>query len=270
MIKVDLLLIDCQQDFCNPPNSKYPGSLYVTGAESDMERLSKMIRRIYPKINDIHATLDTHHFVDIAHPIFWKDSSGAHPTPFTTITVKDVENGVWTSSLPSLYKRSLEYVRTLDKNGRYPLCIWPPHCLIGSQGHGIYPAVYDALLDWEASFKMVDYVTKGSNPYTEHYSVIRADVVDPTDPCTQVNTRLIETLEKADVIAVAGEAKDFCVFNTLRDLVSEFKDDSYVKKIVLLEDAMSCVLPSKPESEEFYKSMVSKGMTVSTTVDFLK
>lgn len=33
--------------------------------------------------------------MDIAHPMFWVDKGGSHPTPFSTITADDVKNGVW-------------------------------------------------------------------------------------------------------------------------------------------------------------------------------
>jgi len=135
--RIELLVIDPQVDFCDPR-----GALYVPGAEKDMGRLAVMIRRLKSKIDDIHVTLDSHHTIHIAHPIFWKDSRGNHPPVFTNISRADVENGVWTTTVPGLYRRALEYVRKLEQNGRYELTIWNPHCLIGSPGHaGGLPAV---------------------------------------------------------------------------------------------------------------------------------
>ena len=71
MKKVDFLIIDAQNDFCDPK-----GNLFVTGADKDSVRLADVIKRMKKQINDIHATLDTHHLIDIAHPIFWVDSKG--------------------------------------------------------------------------------------------------------------------------------------------------------------------------------------------------
>jgi nicotinamidase/pyrazinamidase len=264
MKKVDLLIIDPQIDFCDPK-----GELYVKGADDDMKRLATMINRVSPKLNDIHVTMDTHHFVDVAHPIFWKNSAGKHPNPFTIISVDDVVNGTWVTTLPSLQKRATDYVKSLDANKRYPLCIWPPHCLIGSKGHGVYPAVFDALLKWEDEFAMVDFVTKGSNPYTEHYSAVKADVPDPSDPGTQINTRLIKTLMEADIIAIAGEAGSHCTANTVRDIANEFGDDSYVKKMVLLEDCVSPVTGFENFQADFIKELSARGMEVAKSTDFL-
>lgn len=266
MKKVHLLIIDPQVDFCDPKK----GSLYVKGADEDMNRVAQMIHRIHPKLDDIHVTLDTHHYVDVAHPIYWKNSKGENPAPFTIISVQDVSDGVWTPTQPSLFKKSLEYVKGLAKNGRYPLCIWPPHCLIGSEGHNVFPPVFEVLIEWEKEFAMVDYVTKGSNPHTEHYSAIRADVPEADDPSTQINTKLIQTLLEADIVAICGEAGSHCLANTTRDIAHEFGDDSYVKKLVLLTDGTSPVPGFEKLQEDFIKEMVAKGMQLSTTTKFLK
>lgn len=263
--KVHLVIIDPQVDFCDPS-----GALYVGGAEADIARLAQMVRRLTPKLDDIHVTLDSHRLIDVAHPIFWKSSDGRHPSPFTIITAQDVESGRWSPTLPGLYRRMLEYVRSLEANGRYPLCIWPPHCLIGSPGHCVMPGLRDALLGWEEHrFGMVDYVTKGSNPWTEHYSAVSADVPDPTDPGTQLNTRFIQALLEADLVAIAGEAGSHCLANTVRDVANNFGDDSYVKRLVLLEDATSPVPGFEQFQTDFVREMTARGMQLSTTKDFL-
>jgi nicotinamidase/pyrazinamidase len=263
--KVHLVVIDPQVDFCDPA-----GALYVTGAEKDVHRLSEMIRRVAPKLDDIHVTLDSHRLIDVAHPVCWKDSSGRHPVPFTIITAADVEAGRWTPVLPGLYRRLLAYVRTLEANGRYPLCIWPPHCLIGSQGHCVMPELRDALQGWETQrFAMVDYVTKGSNPWTEHYSAVCADVPDPSDPGTQINTRFVQTLMDADLVAIAGEAGSHCLANTVRDIAANFGDDSYIRRLVLLEDATSPVPGFEHFQSDFIREMRGRGMQMTTTRDFL-
>ena len=122
MKRIELLIIDPQNDFCEPG-----GALFVVGAENDMTRLAKFVKRVGDKLHDIHITLDSHRLVDISHPIFWVDSSGNPPAPFTIITFADVQNAVWTTKNPGYHMRAINYVRTLEKNKRYPLCIWPPH-----------------------------------------------------------------------------------------------------------------------------------------------
>jgi nicotinamidase/pyrazinamidase len=273
-MKIELLVIDPQNDFCDPN-----GSLYVPGANNDMVRVAKMVRRLKDKLDDIHVTLDSHHFIDIAHPIFWVDSQSSHPDPFTIISADEVENGLWRCTNPQFQKRAGEYVKALEDNKRYPLCIWPPHCLIGSWGHevinGLQSSLFDALIEWEKDFAMVDYVTKGSNFWTEHYSAVQADVPDPEDPSTQLNTGLIKTLQEADIILLSGEARSHCLANTVKDIADNFGEDN-IKKMILLQDATSDV-PDPPGTsmftdigEQFVSDMMSRGMQVSTTVEFMK
>lgn len=265
---LDLLIIDPQYDFCNPK-----GSLFVPGADKDMERLAKLVIRLKSKINDIHVTMDCHRFVDIAHPIFWVDSAGKHPTPFTVITEADVMSGKWTTTNPGDIKRAVAYVKSLAANNRYALCIWPPHCLIGSYGGTIVKELFDAFLLWESEFAMVDYVTKGSNPYTEHYSAVQADVPDDEDPTTQLNLKtggLIDLLaNSSDVILLAGEALSHCVANTVLDIVSNFSDQDAIKKIILLEDASSSVPGFEQLGIDFVEQMKRRGMTVCKCDDFI-
>ena len=265
--RVHLLIIDPQNDFCAPK-----GSLYVTGAELDMQRLATMILRLGGRLDDIHVTLDSHRNLDVAHPMYWRDSAGKNPSPFTTISVSDVETGKWTTTIPSFYKRSLEYVKELKKNGNYDLTIWPPHCLIGSWGHNVYPEVFDAISDWEKkNVGTVNYVTKGSNPYTEHYSAVKAEVVDNDDPTTQINSALINTLEnECDMLLIAGEAKSHCVRSTVMDIIHNFSDPKIAEKIVLLEDAMSPVKGFDKEANQFVTDAKAAGVKFNTTTNILK
>ena len=196
-----LFIIDPQVDFCDPN-----GSLYVGGADKDITRMSKMIKNNVNAIDDIHLTLDSHHRVHIAHPIWWVDSNGNHPQPFTLIDADAVRKGKWRAYNPGYQARSLEYVEALERNARYVLCIWPPHCLIGTNGQTIMPELIDALTDFEQQFAVVNKVTKGSNMFTEHYSAVKADVIDPEDATTMLNEKLIKTLKTGDRIGILGEA----------------------------------------------------------------
>lgn len=263
--RIELLIIDPQIDFCAPDN----GALYVPNADHDMRRLANMIRRLKDKIDAIHVTLDSHHFIHIAHPIFWQDAHGKHPQSFTRITLAEVESGQWTTTQPGLAERALEYVRQLAQNGRYDLTIWPPHCLLGSPGHAVFPELFDALQEWEQRFACVDFILKGSNLLTEHYSAVQADVPDANDPSTQINTRLIQTLEQADLVAIAGEARTHCVANTVRDIANDFSDESHIQKLVLLTDAASDIPGFETHAQAFLSEMTARGMQLSTTTEFL-
>lgn len=262
-MRVELLVIDPQKDFCDPN-----GNLFVPGANEDMKRLSVMVDRLKGKIDDIHVTLDSHHYIDIAHPVFWLNSDGKNPDPFTLISVEDVENGNWKTTNPQYNKRALEYVKSLRDNKRYGLCIWPPHCLIGSDGYSVFPELYKSLIDWEKQFAMVNYITKGSNMWTEHYSAVQADVIDPEDPGTLLNMNLIEVLENADIILLSGEALSHCLANTVTDIADNFGDNN-IKKLVLLTDTTSSVPGFENLGDDFIKNMTARGMQTDLSTNFL-
>lgn len=264
--KIHLLMIDPQNDFCiaNGPGGE-KGALVVGGADADMARLAAFINKNEKRIEEIHCTLDSHQSVHIAHPIFWVNSKGEHPAPFTAITDDDVKKGVWRAYNPRWQARAQLYVDTLAKNGRYILVIWPPHCLIGSWGAGVVPAVHAALMNWETNrFNRVNFVAKGSNLFTEHYSGVQADVPDDKDTSTKLNTNLIDALTEADEIVITGEALSHCVANTVRDVAAQFGVDN-IKKFTLLQDTSSNVGGFEKLGRDFVLEMAGKGMKLTDT-----
>lgn len=260
---IHLFTIDPQNDFCDKT-----GALFVGGADTDMVRLADFVTKNGRRLSEIHCTLDSHQVIHIAHPIFWTNSKGQHPSPFTLITQDDVKNGVWKAYNPRWQARAQEYVDKLAVNKRYVLCIWPPHCLIGSWGHSIVPGLSKSFIEWETqTFSRVNFVAKGSNLFTEHYSAVQADVPDDKDPSTKLNTTLLDALVEADEILITGEALSHCVSNTVTDVANNFGDDN-IKKLILLEDTSSNVGGFEKLGQDFVKEMTKRGMKTTTTRDW--
>ena len=270
-LSIHLVVIDPQNDFCDITGAALP----VPGAVEDMKRTAKMIERIGHKLDDIHITLDSHRLFDIAHPIFWMDQNGNPPKPFTTISYADVKSSIWTPRNPTHRARALAYTQTLESKGKYTLLIWPPHCLIGTEGNNVHPVLNAALQAWsEKEVAMVDYVTKGSNPWTEHYGALEAEVPDPEDPGTSLNTDFLKMLAEADVIGIDGEASSHCVMATVNQIANNIGQE-HIKKFQLLTDGMSPV-PAIPNVVDFpaiaqawLQDMKRQGMTLTTTTQFL-
>jgi len=271
-LKIHLLVIDPQNDFMDIAKATLP----VTGAKDDSVRLAKLINRVGPKLADIHVTMDCHRWLDIAHPVWWVDQNGNNPAYYTIITADDVTNRIWVPRDPQSYGRCLKYVEELERKKNYQLCIWPPHCLIGTEGNNVYPELNDALQKWSGNeFAMVDYVTKGSNPWTEHYGALEAEVPDPDDPSTQLNTRFLEMLADADIVAIAGEALSHCVKATVTQIADKIGEE-HIKKFRILTDCSSPVgaVPNGPDfpaiAKQWLKEMESRGMTLTTSDEFLR
>lgn len=294
-MKIHLLIVDPQNDFCVADDGRgNKGTLVVPGAEADMTRLASMIDRLGGKLDDISVTMDSHQTIGIERPRWWKRvGDGAEPAPFTILGIHPDGRRIvkftadatglhptdeeYTTYLPSfLHKQGptgkgvFGYLEALATKGRYPHVVWPEHCRVGSWGWGVVPALDKALYRWEREqFARVNYVVKGNNPWTEHFSGVQAEVPDPGDPSTQVNTRLIQTLEEADLIPVTGEALSHCVANTGRDIAACFSDPRYVEKMVLLKDASSNVPGFDGFGSSFVADLTKLGMKISTTTEFL-
>jgi len=263
---VRLLIIDPQEDFCNPN-----GSLFVPGAVEDCIRIAKMIHRLGKVIDKVYVTFDSHRQYQIFHPMFWMKSNNDVVNPFDLITYADVKNGDIIPVDPKMLDWCLSYTKSLEDGGRYPLVIWPYHCLIGTPGWNIQPAIMKAILNWEKStYRMYNPITKGSNFKTEHYSAVKAEVEVPEDPTTHLNQKgIIEPLENADVVAICGQARSHCVANTVRDIMDNFSDPEYIKKLYVLEDSMSDVATFEHLGEGFIEDFVKAGGNVTTTDKFL-
>ena len=267
-----------------------PGKLYVPGGWEAMERLAAMIDRISDKIDDITVTLDAHQIVDQAHPIWWlNDSTGQQADPFTllgvigkTIQSLDPANGMagtgveYRTKLPSLLhkggatgKGSFGYLEALAARGRQAHVVWPVHCEIGALGSIVVLALMEALQRWQSSFATINFLTKGSNIFTEHYGAIEAEVPDPNDEGTQVRAATVASLGEADIIAWGGIASSHCLAETFRGVDANFQGGNIVQKMVLLTDATAAVPGFEFLYDAFVAEMVPKGMKQETTVNFL-
>ena len=251
MTLYEVLIIDAQNDFCKPG-----GALFVPGAWEDAERLCALLDRLdgSGSIGNLHVTMDTHFVHDISHPCFWRDPEGNMPEPYTQISPIDLASGKWLPKNPASRKRAAEYLDKLETSGRYTHTIWPEHCILGSSGHCIVESVMNRINRWERrEGRRADFVLKGMNLWTEHYSVLKAEVEDPDDPGTALNRRLLEELTRAEAVIITGQALSHCIANTITDLIENLAPD-VLGRVILLEDTSSSV----PGFEELGRSVLEK------------
>ena len=275
--RIQLLIIDPQNDFCDLPADWRPTvdprqgpvapALPVSGAHADMLRLAELIRQQSAALSKITITLDSHHRVDIAHPPFWVQGDGSAVGPFTQITADQVRQGLYRPRDEQALPRALAYLDALEANGRYTLMVWPIHCEIGTWGHNVHAAVQQASQAWEDSRLIpVQYVDKGSNPWTEHYSALQAEVPDAGDAGTQLNQDLLARLDDSDLLLIAGQASSHCVKATTEH-IADHLPGGRLGRIVLLRDGMSPVTGFEPQAEAFLAAMAQRGLQVATMAD---
>ncbi len=257
-----LLIIDPQEDFCNPQT----GALYVPGADKDMERLALLIDKLGSTIKRIDVTLDSHHAIQIFHGAFWQDPAGNPPAPFTTISAAQVEDGVWRTRWPEHAATAARYTRALEDTQKYRLTIWPTHCLIGSRGALVYAPLFQALQGWERSTgRSVCYRLKGENQFTEHYSAIHAEVPVTSDPCTLADREWITSVTNCTRLLLAGEALSHCFLSTVTDLADLHPDA--IRQFTILTDACSSIPGFEQECALFLGTMQKHGARLAQCAD---
>jgi nicotinamidase-related amidase len=234
--RVILLLVDAQVDFVHPD-----GALCVPGAVDDTRRTIEWIFSNLSQITTIAASLDSHVPIQIFSPTWWVNAQGEHPPPYTPISSDEVLRGTWRP----LYEPewSVEYVEKLEEQARKQLMIWPYHTLIGTPGHSLTPALYEAIaFHTAARLSQPVFLHKGSIPKTEHYSILEPEVKVPDQPLGNLNTAFLDMLARYDLVYIAGQAKSHCVLETVTSVMRYFAPlPEVIRKLRLLIDCTSSV-----------------------------
>jgi nicotinamidase-related amidase len=254
---VHLLLIDVQKDFCFPEGSLYVAGRSGRGAMDDNRRIAEFIYANLGRLTNVTTTLDSHLAFQIFFPSFWVDADGGPLAPFREITLADVDGGAvtpnpamaaWLCDGDEAWLRAQvrHYCAELAKAAKYTLYLWPPHCILGGEGHALAGIVHEARLFHAFARAAQSWVeAKGSSPLTENYSVLRPEVLSRHDgrPLAAPNTAFLEKLLGADAVIIAGQAASHCVKSSIDDLCDELlaRDAALARKVYVLEDCMSSV-----------------------------
>jgi nicotinamidase-related amidase len=261
--RTDLLLVDLQRDFCLPEGALYVGGRSGRGAVEDTARIAAFIHRNLGAIDRIVPTFDTHTPLQIFHRSFWIDTDGNPPPPFTLISEEILAGGalrpspgvmgllppeVASQGLAWVERQLLHYVRSLARQGRNVLIVWPDHCLIGSEGHAMPGLIQEAWL-FHALLRgaATPAIVKGDDPWSESYSAFGAEVPDRWDGGRLVKLQddaALHDLLGADRIVVAGQASSHCVRWSVDDLLHRMHalDPALPRRVYILRDGMSAVV----------------------------
>lgn len=272
-----LLVIDPQRDFCEG------GKLAVAGGKAAMKNIADMLKKSSRFFDDVIVTFDQHHAIHIAHPVWFTYADGSDVSPFTVIKARGgemfasqydssgnlVEKGKVVCRNPALTAWTIKYLESLESNKRYSHMIWPPHCLIGTEGAAMDAEFEAGMFAWETTrFAFASKVTKGSNYRTEHFGAVHAEVEDPNDPSTQTNMEFLGMLDDPDTTVFAsGLALSHCLANTVRDAAAKLGGADFMKRVVLLEDCTASVAGLEFLGTNFVDWGKGLGMRVMKSTD---
>lgn len=274
-----LIVVDWQNDFIEGPMAH----LGVEGSRDDSERMFKFVHKYMGGITNILSTVDTHKPQSIFFPTWWVNAKTyENPKPFTTITAKDIEEGIWmprfkdpldkSGKLPK--QKALDYCRELEAKKRPLLTIWPYHCEQGSTGAALECQYYN--LQWYHSIARATSnlkAIKGLDPSSDMYGALKPEFSETNF----LNKPLIDAVLDYKYIFMCGQARNYCFDTTLIQLVDYFMNDKdpeaynpeVIKRIHVLEDCTSPIGAMSPEDiavEQYCKDCGVK--FVKSTDDF--
>ena len=255
--RILLWLIDLQVDFVFPAPI---GRLPVPGAIDDLRRTLEWLYRNVHQVTHISASLDTHTPFQIFYSPWWRDANGQPPAPYTVISAADVHLGRWQARFEPDWSAS--YVDALESVGKKQLMIWPFHCMEGTNGRALAPALTEAILYHAAARQAPpSYITKGRIPHTEYYSVVEPEVKDLHHPEGDLNRTFLEQIAPYDLIYVAGQARSHCVLETVRSMVRYFAGrPEVIRKFRFLDDCTSSISGFEQTTEPQLLVFAAKGV----------
>ena len=295
--RVALLLIDMQRDFCFPEGTLYVGGRSGTGAVDDSRRIAEFIYREMGSISSVIPTMDTHEPFQIFTPSFWLDQNGnallphdiidgnmqvirggqpsglrASVNPAITRDVVGANNFTW------LEKQVEFYAAELARSGKYPLYVWPEHCVLGGMGHTLVGIVQEARMFHSYIRNTQNSVqVKGGNPLTENYSIFGPEVTsrwDKSGTIAQKNAAFLNLLLNYDAVIIAGQASSHCVKSSIDDLLGEIqaKDPALAQKVAVLRDCTSAVvvpglIDFTDDAEKAFDRYAAAGMKIVSSMD---
>lgn len=251
-----LVIIDPQNDFI-----AHNGSLSIKGAIDDTQRLIKHIYNNIYQYDNISVTLDTHYKKSIFFPMAWGYYADEDIT-FRTIKPEDIYSGIHIlprgKVIPIMERaeQQVKYVKDITNMGK-ELKIWPYHCIIGTWGHAIENQLSN-MLNFYEDFRQIEIarITKGMGIYSEHYGALKPEVnVDGNASIPDYIILWLEELKKFNKINICGQARDYCVYETVKQMCEYYKE--HANKINVIYNLSSCI-GNIDECYDKYQELVDK------------
>lgn len=272
-LKVALLIIDPDNDFVDPS-----GTLSVPGADSAMRKLSSWIENSESRIDAIYASQDAHNITHIGHPWFWKNTNNPNK-PVTEVNYDDI---VTRKIVPRFisenscgYDEVIDYMLYLHKEGKKHN-IWPIHSIEGSWGQAFPSYLSKALDQWTLnnSGRRWTIIRKGQVDLREMFSIFTYSFPLFNEVGPNETLKYLGILGNYyDKILITGQAKDYCVAESVRDMIDpELSEGVFKDKLIFIKDALPVIDENNPSLkiyEEAVKNHGAKELMLSEVTMYL-
>ena len=127
--------------------------------------------------------------------------------------------------------------------------VFPPHCVQGTDGMNVYPALQEVLTAIMPSIPNIHYMQKGNLPEKEEFSIFQ------NEQCGEKLRAAIEQ-EKFEGIDICGIATDYCVYETTKDLIAFYP----ANQVRIVTNCLAAVDESDTKLADFMKENGIEGI----------
>ncbi|MBQ8957077.1 MAG: isochorismatase family protein [Bacteroidales bacterium] len=127
---------------------------------------------------------------------------------------------------------------------------FPPHCVQGTEGQKVYPALQQVLMDILSDIPNIHFMQKGTLPEKEEFSVFQ------NEQCGEKLRRTIEEFEHFEGIDICGIATDYCVYETTKDLIAFYP----AKQVRIVTNCLAAVDESDTKLADLMKENGIQGI----------
>jgi len=128
--------------------------------------------------------------------------------------------------------------------------VFPPHCVQGTEGMKVYPALQEALNNILPDIQNIHYMQKGDLPDQEEFSIFQ------NKHCGEKLRRTIEEFEHFEGIDICGIATDYCVYETTKDLIAFYP----AKQVCIVTNCLAAVDEKDTKLADLMKENGIKGI----------
>lgn len=128
--------------------------------------------------------------------------------------------------------------------------VFPPHCVQGTEGMNVYPALQQVLNGLTANVSNIHYMQKGDLADKEEFSIFQ------NEHSGEKLRRTIEEFEHFEGIDICGIATDYCVYETAKDLIEFYP----AKQVRVVTNCLAAVDESDTKLADLMKANGIEGI----------